>query len=388
MKASLKLAAQIMIDSVVLKFEQGQFTFVENGYFDATSIKHMNQHVSVRKLFSNAYRQIKKEKRYFPVITPTVRTIHKGKDAGKVYTIEVQVSLPKLLYGTNLWEVEPSDLARIYSRLQSVLKEVGIGVTIENIRSAVLKRVDFSKSIRLPSSYGSARTVIKQLSFIGHKQRSDMRVRDYLDESDGVALKFHNLTQGYCIYDKFGEIIANGYTDIEMQWVDKMKELEQKRNLIRFELSLQRQQSLDAFLSRRVEGKKKGFTLADVMDKELSRKILLEVFDDTFDNLFACMVSLVEMRENDIERLLIEQNLTLDKHSRLSYLVNMAVKIGVQPALLQLKARSSDSTFRRYKKDVLEVISLLEGVEGESPYLLSFLRQKHEQFELITPSKR
>lgn len=377
-----------MIDSVVLKFEQGQFLFVENGFFDATNIKHMNSHVSVKTLFSNAYAKIKAQKRYFPIITPKARTIRKSRDTEKVYTIEVQVSLPKLLYGTNLWEITASDLPAIYSILQVVLKEVGVDVGIDAIQNAVLKRVDFSKAIRLPSMYGSSRAVIRQLSYLGQKQRSEVRLRDYLDESDGCALKFHNLTQGYCIYDKFGEIIANGYTDIEKQWIDWMNEHKQKRNLVRFEFSLQRQQSLEAFLRRRIVGKKKNFVLADVMDIVLAKQILLDVFDTTFDNQFAAIITLAEMRENELERILIEKNMSLDKHAKLSYLVNKAVKIGVQPALTELKERYAESTYRRYKKEIVKIVAEMADIKGENPHLIRYLREKHEQFELITPPRR
>ena len=122
-----------------------------------------------------------------------------------------------------------------------------------------------------------------------------------------------------------------------------------------------------------------------MMDVELSKRILLEIFDDTFDDGFACVVSLADMRENEIERILIEKNLSLDKHAKLSYLVNKAVKIGVQPTLQELKERYSDSTFLRYKKDILEIVDLLENIKGGSPYLIQYLREKHEQFELLTP---
>ncbi len=376
-----------MIDSVVLQLEQGEFSFVENGFFDATNIKQLNSTVSVKTLFSNFYKKIKTQKRYFPMITPKVQTIRRGRDFEKVYTIEVQVSLPKLLYGTNLWEITEVDLPTIYTRLQAVLKEAGVGVEIENVKNAVLKRVDFSKLLRLPSIYGSARAVIKQFSSMGKKQRTEWRLRDYIDDSDGCALKYHNLTQGYCIYDKFGEVIANGFTNIEEEWIEWMKEHKQKRNLIRFEFSLQRQQSLDAFLRRRIEGKKKDFTLADVMNIELAKKILLEVFDTTFDNQFACIVTLAEMRENEIERKLIEKNLTLDKHAKLSYLVNKAVKIGVQAVLTELKGRYGESTCHRFKKDIIEITSEVGEIQGETPHLILYLREKHEQFELFTPRR-
>lgn len=377
-----------MIDSVVLKLEDRMFTFVQNGFFDAETIKHLNNTVSIKTSFSNAYAHIKKQGRYFPIITPMSRTIRRGKDHEKIYTIEIQASLPKLLHGTNIWEIQPSDLAAIYIKLKAVLKEVGVDVSIENLREAVLKRVDFSKLVRIHGMYGSARQVIKRLSDVGYKQRTEMRHRDYMDKSDGCALKFHNLTQGYCIYDKFGEVIANGYTDLEKEWIEWMKEHDQGRNLVRFEFSLQRQQSLDAFLRRRIKTKKTGFTLADVMDKELAKNILLEVFDSTFDNRFASIVTLTEMQENELERILIERNLSLDKHTKLSYLVNKAIKIGVQPTMQEIKARYSNSTFRRYEKDIAEIVGLLGDIRGGNPHLIDYLRQRQELFELITPRKR
>jgi hypothetical protein len=162
-----------------------------------------------------------------------------------------------------------------------------------------------------------------------------------------------------------------------------MKSTKQPRNLVRFEFSLQRQQSLDAFLRKRTGKKQDHFTLNDVMDIDLARDILLEQFNIVFDNVYAYALPLTEMRDNELELLLASKGFTTDKHAQLYYFVNKSIKIGIQGTLQEIREQYSDSTYRSYKKGIEALLQELGDIKGETPYLVQYLRQKHEQFDLI-----
>ncbi|HRH33315.1 MAG TPA: hypothetical protein PK720_04225 [bacterium] len=371
-----------MIDTVALQLECEREQ-ISSRFFDIQQIKYPNREVAIHTVFSNVRKAFKKQGIYYPVISAKKSKIGRREQGVK---LEVQVSLPKLLYGTNLWEVIPEDLEDVYGALQKCIKQTGIEVGLDAVRAAILKRVDFSKIIRIPSVYGTAKQVTRKLSGFNYKQSSDFTYRDYGDFSDGAAMKFYNDTQGYVIYDKFAEILGNGYTNQEEATIKWFHDTLQRRDVIKFELSLERKQSMDAVLRRFIPGKRKDFTLSDVMkDSRVSKQILLETFDKVFDKTYLPLITLSEVQENNLEVFLREKNLPMAEHCKLSYWVNMIHKFGLKATLEYMKERMPGSSYGRYKKELLETMGKLGSIEGEIPSLVGFLRKKHEEFSLISP---
>lgn len=372
-----------MIDTVVLQLECEEEQ-INAHFFSVQEHKYPSKHVAISTVFSNVHKEHKKQRMYYPMILGRKRVVG-GKEDG--IKLEIQVSLPKLLHGTNVWEVTPDDLGSVYTALQRCLKQTGVELTAEAIRGAVLKRVDFSKIIRIPVIYGTAKQVTKKLSSFNYKQSSQFKYRDYGDFSDGAADKFYNNTQGYVIYDKIAELQGNGYTKQEVVIVGWYKEMQQRRDVLRFELSLERKQSMEAVLCRFVSNKKKNFTLGDIMaNSTISKQIMLETFDGVFSKTYLPLVSLSEMAENQLETFLREQNLPVVEHSQLYYWVNMVDKIGLRATLDYMKERMPKTSFDRYKKKLSAITEKVGKIEGEIPSLVSFLRKKHEEFRLLSPT--
>ncbi len=370
-----------MIDSVVLQLEckEEQIT---DAFFAGQQTKHPSRTVSIQRVFSVKHKEFKKKGFYYPIISAHKRVI-KGREEG--VKLEIQVSLPKLLYGTNLWEITPNDLEATYKALQRCLAQTGIDIPLEVITKAVLKRVDFSKIIRIPAMYGTAKQVTKKLSSFDYKQSSDFRCRDYGDFSDGIAMKFYNNTQGYVIYDKVSEIWGNGYTTQEQKVIKWYEETKQRRDVLRFEVSLERKQSMEAVLRRFIPNKKKDFVLADIMSNdEVSKGVLLETFNKVFSKDYLPLITLAEMRENSLEAFLRDNDLPLAEHYKLSYWVNMIGKYGLKATLDYMKERMPKTSFKRFKDHLVGVVEKLPKVDGEMPSLIGFLRKKHQEFKLVS----
>lgn len=371
-----------MIDTVVLQLACKEEQITSN-FFGAQQIKYPNGLVAIRTVFTNMHKKFKAEKKYYPMIIARKRMVGKREDG---VLLEIQVSLPKLLYGTNLWEVTPNDLRRIYDHLQWCLKQTGIELTIEVIAGAILKRVDFSKTFRLPTIYGTAKQVTRKLSCFEYKPSSQFKYRDYGNFSEGAAMKFYNDTQGYVLYDKCAEMVGNGYTKQEEAINQWYKETQQRRDVIRFELSLERKQSMEAVLRRFISTKKKDFILADIMaTSEVSKKILIEVFDIVFNTTAVPLITLAEMQDNQLETFLRENNLPMAEHHKLYYWVNMVHKFGLVATLEYMKEKVPKSTLKRYKDSVAAITAKLGTIEAEIPSLVGYLRKKHEEFRLISP---
>lgn len=372
-----------MIDSVVIKLVAGQFKVIDEVCFDGKETKQINGKFFVTSAFSGQARIEKQQGNYFPrIILPKSR---KGNSSNETEsTLEIQVSLPKLMYSTNLLEVDNTDLETIYFKLVNCLDKVHIRTTTNDLSKGVLKRVDFSKVIKLPDYLGEARQVLRLLASFNYKPHSDFTIKEYNDTSDGMALKFWNSTQGYVIYDKLGEIVANGYTKMEQGLIKEIEEKRIKRNVIKFELSLERKQSLEAVLRRFIKTKSKDFTLSDIMaSTDISKTILLETFDKVYNSNAMAFVSLSQMAENELEQYLLSKSLGFKRHALLYYLVNMTTKFGVGAMWASLGERLKGGGYDRYKKEIGVIMTELGQIQGNVPNLIAYLRYQHQKFAIL-----
>jgi hypothetical protein len=373
----------IMIDSVVLQLECKEEQITDQ-FFSGQQTKQPSHTVSIQKVFSLKHKEFKKKGLYYPIISAYKRIIN-GREEG--VKLEIQVSLPKLLYCTNLWEIKPNDLEAVCQALHRCLVQTGVDIPLEVITKAILKRVDFSKIVRIPAMYGTAKQVTKKLSVFDYKQCSDFKFREYGDFSDGAAMKFYNDTQGYVVYDKISEIWGNGYTLQEQEIIKWYQETKQRRDVLRFEVSLERKQSMEAVLRRFIPNKKKDFILADIMsDCEVSKQVLLETFNKVFNKDYLPLITLAEMRENSFEAFLRDNDLPLAEHYKLYYWVNMMGKYGLRATLDYMKEKMPKTSFKRFKDCLIGIVEKLPKIEGEIPSLVSYLRKKHEEFELFCPT--
>lgn len=233
-----------MIDSMTLAFMKGEYAITDDRYFVGRNVKQMNGRFSISSTFTDMATQSKKQGRYFPKVEVPKRTV--GKDKIESSYLLVQVSIPKLLYGTNLFEVDETDLQAFCEKLSQELWRVKVSITPNNVANATIKRVDLCKSIIPPPYFGTAKQVLYKLQKFNHKPDSDFTIKEFREGSKESFLKYHNGTQGYVVYDKAAEIVANGYTDIETRLIEHLKDGKIVRKVLRFELSLQRQQSLEA----------------------------------------------------------------------------------------------------------------------------------------------
>ena len=368
-----------MIDTVILELNNNQFNLRNDNEFDGVITQWQRGFVANTQYCKEYAEKQKKGENYFPKISLLRR---KSKNV-----LEIQVSLPKLIYGTNLFEINNRNKNDIYKNILTALDKVGVDVSVSDLKEAVVKKVDFSKNIELPDYFGNVRQVIKKLSCFNYKPRSNFTLRDYCDGSEGASLKFYNSSQGYAVYDKLSEIVGRGYTKVEKELTKSIKKQKLKRNIIRFELSLRKKQSLEMVLKRFIKDKQKNFTLDDILNKNLSRGILLETFDKIYNPVNVALVTLGEMGENKLDQYLKTKNLTFRKRVLLFYLVNKCTKIGRAGMLEELKEELRGGSFNRTKKEILEIIEELGEIEEPLHNLIRFLREKHLEFKLFKSPK-
>lgn len=376
-----------MIDTVTLAFKESQYKITDYRHFVGKNTKQMNKRFFLTSTYTDMATQFKKQGRYFPKIEIPKRV--GGKDRDETSYLLVQVSIPKLLYGTSLFEVDENDLAPFAQKLSKELERAYVFVTPEAIRQATIKRIDLCKSITLPAYLGDARQVIRHLAKFNHKPDASFDYKEYRETINEFFIKYHNTTQGYVVYDKASEIVANGFTDIEAEIIKHLKETMMTHRILRFELALQRQPSLEALLRRYIPHKKKEFSLEDLFDaRGTIRNILLEAFDRIYSPSHILLVTLAEMKDNELEyKLERMENLSLSQKTTLYYFANKTAKYGLKATLTEMKEKMTPSTYNRYKKELREIMASMDTLGLEQPNLIQFLRSEHENFKPLTPNR-
>lgn len=300
--------------------------------------------------------------------------------------LEVQASLPKCVHGTSLFDVDRNDLETIFEKILFFLDELGIDTSKDELQRGVIRRADFSKIFKLPDYLGRADEIVRTLAQFNYKPQSDFRIRDYCIGNGGIALKFWNTTQGYVVYDKFAEILSGGYTKQEMRLKELYEQGKLKRNALRFELSLQRKDSFEAVVNRRVKtGKKKDFCLEEILDKDLARDILGDAFEKVFGSLAVGLVGLTQMEDNKLWAYLDSSGMSQNKQEKLYYWVRMATKSGIAGTWEQLRLKLRGGSINQRKKEVALALQEMGTISGNVPNLTDFLRTEHKKFETIRP---
>lgn len=222
--------------------------------------------------------------------------------------------------------------------------------------------------------------ILKQFDY---KQSSHFRFRDDCMRPDGASIKFWNKSQGYVIYDKCGEIIANQKTKEEQKLAQYFENGKIRVEIIRFELSLERKQNMDAVLRRLFDNKQKNFLFEEIITRpDIAKRALLETFDKVFRDTYAIMLTLAQKQDNQLEQLIQQKNLSFQKEILLRHIVNKCTKIGLNATLEEMKSRFPSSSYGRHRREVVNIMRELAGIGGEIMPLVQFFRQEHEKFEL------
>jgi hypothetical protein len=130
-----------MIDSFTLKLNNNQFSVSENNKLDGKRGRQGSGYTSSSRYPERYRKDLIKRGIYCPVINWTKKTTSSQKD---YEGLEIQVSAPKLIYGTNLYDVALEDINKICSKLLIVLSDIGISTTESNLRQTVIRKFDFS----------------------------------------------------------------------------------------------------------------------------------------------------------------------------------------------------------------------------------------------------
>lgn len=379
-----------MIDSVTIHIPH--FVTYSEEFFTKAQYQELKGEFGVFGRFATRYtdypQRCKAEGRYFPQVHIVERS--RRTKRGMMPTerkLVVQVSLPKLVFGASIFDMDEQLLPVAAQKLAAALKEIKVGVKLEDILEAIVVRVDYSKILQISPSFGTTAKVLRALMPYDMKQSSDFNRRDFHDGKDGFYIKFFNSSQGFVIYDKFDEIVANGKTKLEQEIARQYKDGKWTKGALRIELSLQKKQTVDATLRQFSDTiKKKDYTLREAAKADIAKKILMRTFENIYVKDFNRLVRLTDLKNTELLHLIGEHADDFRDRAILYYLAHRVRDIGLKKAIEELKREASPATVTRYKKTVETILAKAEAkkdVVGVVPYI----QRKLAAFRPVLPKR-
>jgi hypothetical protein len=187
--------------------------------------------------------------------TSIVHTFNRPEARVAIYgdgaILQVEASLPKLLYGNNLATVCDADLP--LKRLHEFVSDHVTG-EIPELGGMDYLRVDYCHNFHVGQSLADYVSTLGQLSFLQHRRTTD---------GYGGVEWWSNNGRRARAYNKYNEILAN----------DK-KKVPEALGVLRFEIQLRKKSQ---YLERRL--RKKKLTLQDVLRLEIAYCNLVEFLD-------------------------------------------------------------------------------------------------------------
>jgi hypothetical protein len=140
---------------------------------------------------------------------------------GYQYTLKIQVSVPKLLYGNNLRSVSPDDEDIFYHMLRESCKKLGIEL-LGNISK--YKVIGFDPAINIYLTNGA--TAEQAIRFLHRSYTSKLVSFDQRDFRDkGHAIYLHRGKWNLVIYDKKEDLIKPKYKRMDKTQVKRQKDI-------------------------------------------------------------------------------------------------------------------------------------------------------------------
>lgn len=208
----------------------------------------------------------------------------KGGGHGRCYRYKITLSAPKFFYGDNISELSEAQFDEFIRLLHSTLIFLALptDITENDIREALVRRIDFGKNIILPKT-ASTRLISESLMKAEHRHKSKYSQVQY---RNGDLYRENIKERAFIVYDKIAEYCntkAKLVSDIDkkISELNKNKEVQ----LIRLEVQIQSTQQLKRELKMLGYGNSNPIKLEDVFSDELAQHTLLKYWERATKNI-------------------------------------------------------------------------------------------------------
>jgi len=219
------------------------------------------------------------------VYKPRLTIIKRGK---QLY-LKAEFSVPKLLFNNNLDEAEETDFDEVISKLQKIIKEMGVMLWSYQIEDAEVISFHPSKNIPLSKGYTSS-FAIRELSKINLNQKLDLEKVSF--RNNGESLQLYANRHSLVLYDKINDLdkpakraTDKDQTKLQLDLFDYIKKERKNFEVLRFEIRLSHKDKMKEILEK--VGYTENPVFKNIFKKDLCQKIVKLYWEEFFGkNLF------------------------------------------------------------------------------------------------------
>lgn len=199
------------------------------------------------------------------------------------WTLSIELSLPKLVFGNNFDELSDSDFSRIIELLQAKLEDMGVRIFAAILENAPISSVHYSKNIPLIDGT-TPHYFISKIKDANVPLSLDVSESVY--QNDGYGYKWHANSYEVAFYDKIHDLGKAKISDkraiendnsIQLDLFEALEE-RTKFEVLRMEVRLNNRQKTGKFF--RILGIQANLNFKEMFSTDISRKVLLYYVDE------------------------------------------------------------------------------------------------------------
>ncbi len=350
-----------MIDTIIISIQKNYVSNVHNPMSPALGWDQQSKTHAYTKFVKNPSKKDLESGLYFPRLRGIQRKAnHMLKDF-----IQIEFSIPKLLFKNNLDEVEEGDFDPIIKTLKERLIIMGVLIEEKYIRNASVSAVHYSKNILLTGGYTS-QFIMNELGKIDIRKSFDFTKTRFMN--DGQSIYVYTNAHSFVVYDKVADLkkdakraIDKDQTKFQGSLFDTLKTKE-LYEVIRFEIRLSRKQKLNSLF------KKLGFADNPTFQEAFSKHISKAVVNHYWQSLVgenSLILFAPAMSSKDILRKLFisDPKIKLKQASYFSLLITALQDGGGARELRSIVGKyMNDREWYRVKTDIQKATELLGTV--------------------------
>ncbi len=270
----MKLKTNKMIDTVILTIPKDKMRKIDNtqGHFPIWTLNSKGRGYEI--WIKNTLKEDVKKGLSCIKLTGYKRGFSEYATSPKM--VNVEFSVPKLLYGNNLDEVEEKNFPIVIDTLHKRLFEMGEVISKTDIENAIISGFHPSKNIMLFNGY-TAYGVIKELSKINLTRKLELTKVNFKD--DGNAVQMYAINHSIVFYDKIADLNQNkkkavdqDQTPQQFSLFQEIKKKQPKLEILRMEVRLSKKLKMNSIMQKL--GFQKSPTLKDIFKKDVCQKIV------------------------------------------------------------------------------------------------------------------
>jgi len=204
--------------------------------------------------------------------------------------VNIEFSVPKLIYGNNLDEISENQFQTVIDRLHERLISMGELVDKADLENALVSRFHVSKNTVITGGYSSS-SIINELNKINLTKKLELTKVNF--KNSGHSLQMFALSHSIVFYDKILDLNQHDKKAIDQEQTKKqfslfseIKTHQPNLEVLRMEVRFNKKRKMNSILSKL--GFRKNPTFKDIFKKEVCQKIIKWYWDNIIkdENLF------------------------------------------------------------------------------------------------------